>query len=111
VTPTRKELILKFAELVRPHSIQTNYTDGKADENKRLLPLITVMADRIEELEGALTEAIEHTSSNLEDMEHYFENKCCPTVDEVNQVSVADSHLRLALQKPTALDAMLKGAE
>lgn len=46
---------------------------------------------------SALHEAVEHTSSNLEDMEHYFDNKCCPTMDELNQVVIANSNLRMAI--------------
>jgi len=46
-----------------------------------------------------LYELNEFTSSHLEDMEYYFDNKCCPTKDEVNQVAIADSQLRLFLGK------------
>lgn len=51
------------------------------------------------ELKNALYDLIEHTSSNLENMQHYFENKCCPTMDEVNQCAIADSQARLVYAK------------
>lgn len=52
-----------------------------------------------EKLVEALIEANEGTSSALEDMQHYFENKCCPTADEVNQIAINDSNIRLAIGK------------
>lgn len=62
-------------------------TDQAAeDANKKIEPLIDF-----------LCELNEFTSSLLEDMEHYFDNKCVPTKDEVNQVAIADSQLRLFL--------------
>lgn len=64
------------------------------------------LAPLVIELAEALIEANEFTSSILEDMEHYFENKCCPTADEVNQAAIADSMIRLARGK---LEAYLNG--
>ncbi len=49
------------------------------------------------ELRDAFYELIEGSSSALEDMQHYFENKCCPTMDEVNQLAIADSQARIAI--------------
>lgn len=56
------------------------------------LQLMKEMGDELKELN-------DFTSSILEDMEHYFDNKCCPTVDEVNQCAIADSKLRLIIGK------------
>lgn len=47
----------------------------------------------------ALEDANDFSSSVLEDLQHYFENKCIPTVDEVNQASITDSQLRYAIAK------------
>lgn len=47
----------------------------------------------------ALEDANDFSASNLERMEHLFDARCIPTVDEVNQCSLADSELRLALSK------------
>lgn len=52
---------------------------------------------QLAKLTDALENANELTSSVLEDLEHYFDNKCCPTADEVNQAAIADSQIRLAL--------------
>ena len=56
---TKKEKILKAAELPRPSEDQyyqapIEYWQYLEEENKRLTPLITAMADRIEQLEAAL---------------------------------------------------------
>lgn len=50
-------------------------------------------------LESALWNAIEAMSATLEDMQHYFENKCVPTLDELNRFCVAESLARLAFGK------------
>lgn len=68
---------------------------------KRILPIITSLLQIIEKQEAALVDAVEHTSTHLEDMEHYFDNKCVPTVNEVNQCASADSRLRLAIGQTT----------
>jgi predicted dinucleotide-utilizing enzyme len=47
----------------------------------------------------ALYESIEAMSSSLEDMNHYFENKCIPTAQEINQLAIADSKARYAYAK------------
>jgi len=54
---------------------------------------------REEALVGALEDANEFTTTHLEDMEHYFDDKCIPTAHEVNQCAMADSAIRLALGK------------
>lgn len=53
----------------------------------------------LSELEDFLIEHNEFTASFLEDIEHYHDNKCCPTSNEVNQVATADSMLRLVIVK------------
>ena len=63
------------------------YEQGRQDEREKAKGLVE-----------ALESANEFTSSILEDMEHYFDNKCCPTADEVNQCAIADSGIRLALE-------------
>jgi hypothetical protein len=60
---------------------------------------ITALETQNKELVEALEDANEFTSSILEDMQHYFENKCIPTVDEVNACSIADSLLRIIIAK------------
>jgi hypothetical protein len=57
----------------------------------------SAMLKIVKQQRDALENAVEHTSSNLEDMVHYFDNKCVPTVDEVNQVAIADSELRMTI--------------
>lgn len=52
-----------------------------------------------EKLKDALSDAVDYTSSHLEDMQHYFENKCISTSDEVNQCAIIDSQLRIILNK------------
>lgn len=64
--------------------------------------LVKALKLAIEQIE----DAVEHTSSNLEDMQYYFENKCVPTVDEVTQCAIADSKLRYAIGK---IEAALEG--
>ena len=59
----------------------------------RLAPLHAALLKCVE----ALEETNEFTASILEDMEHYFENKCCPTAEEVNQCAIADSGIRYAI--------------
>ncbi len=61
------------------------------------------MARALAVLTEALEELNEHTSSHLEDMTHYFENRCIPTVDEVNMCANADSTVRYAPAKAAAI--------
>lgn len=57
------------------------------------------LCEALEVCVEAMEELNEFTSSIVEDMEHYFENKCVPTADEVNQCAIADSKLRYAVGK------------
>ena len=50
-----------------------------------------------EHMLDTLEEINEFTASHLETMEHLFENKYAPTSEEVNQVAIADSHIRLLI--------------
>lgn len=82
-----KELLDQFIE----HEAE------KASNPPYFIEAAQLLAPLLLQALSALHEAVEHTSSNLEDMEHYFDNKCCPTMDELNQVVIADSKLRMAI--------------
>ena len=69
------------------------FRNGMQHEKDRLAPLHAALLKCVE----ALEETNEFTSSILEDMEHYFENKCCPTAEEVNQCAIADSQIRYTI--------------
>lgn len=58
-----------------------------------------------EALRKALEEAREGVSAHLDNLQHYFENKCIPTAEEVNQFSNVDSQLALALLKFKKMEA------
>lgn len=79
---------LKVIEFSAYQSLQQKVSELEV-ENKRLRDLID--------------ETREGTSSCLENLQHYFENKCCPTADEVNQFSIVDSTLALETTKWKAL--------
>lgn len=57
----------------------------------------TYMQAEMDKLVEALEGLGEFTATHLDDMEHYFDNRCVPTVDEVNACAVADSEVRLAI--------------
>lgn len=65
------------------------------------------LAAQVADFLAALQDANEFTSSILENMEYYFDNRCCPTADEVNICAIADSQIRYVLAKHTKL----KGGE
>ena len=46
-----------------------------------------------------LAELKEFTASILEDMNHYYDNKCIPTLDEVNQCIIAYNQVEKSLKQ------------
>ena len=85
------EQALKFTDTVI--NWNASFRNGMQHEKDRLAPLHASLVKCVE----ALEETNEFTASILEDMEHYFEDKCCPTAEEVNQCAIADSQIRYAL--------------
>lgn len=85
------EQALKFTD--KRINWSRTFRNGIYYEKDRLASLHAALLKCVE----ALEETNEFTSSILEDMEHYFENKCCPTAEEVNQCAIADSQIRYAL--------------
>lgn len=51
------------------------------------------------ELIETLTDALEVTESLEDDMQHYFDNGCCPTISELNQVFSLTLRLKEVLAK------------
>ena len=72
--------------------------------------ILALLDDRKALLE-ALQNANEHTACVLEDMQHYFENQCIPTADEVNQCAICDSEIRVAIAASEARIAKLGDGE
>lgn len=60
---------------------------------------INELQAEVEILRKSLEDALEGTSAHLDNLQRYFENKCIPTVDEVNQFSIVDSNLTLAVAR------------
>lgn len=83
------------AELKQHSELNRKLANHNADKTE----LITKLTRQRDEYLAALQEANEFTSSVLEDLEHYYDNKCIPTADEVNQASIADSRLRYVIGK------------
>lgn len=81
-----------FAEL-KEKLFKQSYTQTTAIISE-LIEIIKIQSEKLNELN-------EFTSSVLEDMEHYFDNKCVPTLDEVNQCVIADSLLRVCIGQTT----------
>jgi hypothetical protein len=73
------------------------FREGARWQHSQLQSQLAARDALIGKIADALDELVEHTSTHLEDMQHYFDNKCCPTVDEVNACAVADSNLRLLI--------------
>lgn len=60
---------------------------------------VSDLEKKFEIVMNALEEAGNFTACQLDNMEHYFDNKCIPTMEEVNQCAIADSYIRLAIAK------------
>lgn len=69
------------------------------------------MNEQLRRIRERLQDAVEGTSCNVEDMIHYFENKCVPTLDEVNNSANADSNLRLAIDLFDEFLKEIRGSE
>lgn len=79
-----------------------NLDDLTKDEEARLIDAQNTdetKLDLIERLLDCIEELSDFTSCHLENIQHYFENKCIPTAEEVNQCAIADSEIRYALAK------------
>jgi hypothetical protein len=72
------------------------YKATAVNSAEKLAQIVLVLSEELQELS-------EHTSTHLEDMGHYFDNKCCPTVEEVNACAAADNSVRIALEKANAI--------
>lgn len=68
------------------------YCAAHSDMEKTHVPL-----SEVNKLVEALEEQNEFTCSILDNMQHYFDNKCCPTMDEINQCVISDSNLRMVI--------------
>lgn len=102
--PQAREMTLERARYIPckgcPTVECTCFTDLEQDLLDKVSKKIDMQSEYAQKVQGlvdALEDAIEALSSNLEQMQHYFENQCCPTVDEVNQLANADSRARIAL--------------
>ena len=86
------------------------FRQGKLNHKLQTSPIITELLEIVSLQNEKLIELNEFTSSVLEDMEHYFDNKCVPTIDEVNQCAIADSLLRVTIgQTNTRLQKLREG--
>lgn len=56
-----------------------------------------------------LVELKEFTASILEDMNHYYDNKCIPTLDEVNQCVIAYNQTEKTIEQIQKMNAKHKG--
>lgn len=87
----------KYDSTVAEYDYMTVFDSFKAgakfvSENPTMIPAVA-------ELVLDLEDCLDDVACTLDNMQHYFENKCCPTSDEVNQCSFADSKLRYAIAK------------
>jgi len=77
--------------------IKLYFKEGFTDAIDLTWPMIEEARTEAERLADVLEEFIKHTSSNLEDMQRYFENECHPTDDEIAQCYINIHIARLAL--------------
>ena len=85
------------------HSV--GYHQGQKDKAEQDAKTITALLEIIENLQMALAESTESLYLIQEDNEHYFENKCIPTSDEINQIRLAR---KSQLETLTATEIKLK---
>lgn len=73
--------------------------------------IISELIDIIQSQSDALEELNEFTFSALEDIKHYFDNKCLPTLDEVTKFAIADSLAQKSLSETNAQLLQMVGAK
>lgn len=80
----------------------TSSLDFKAGAN------FTLTSSLVKQMAEALEDALETLNNQTENMQHYFDNKCVPTVDEVNQCALNEASLRIAIGRYEAALKELK---